>query len=136
MHVIYDPDTLAVRHVIYSCHHSVADYHRAQPHHVEHPEHIPVEDIRLTRSDDGRVLVSTKRQFSDDLTAPETTKVGAELVFEPVPEGATILVNDTERGVMDASQRLEFTPETAGRYQISFVKDGHHRKDMRFEALP
>jgi hypothetical protein len=67
---------------------------------------------------------------------PLTVKVNDEEVVEGVPEGAEMFLNDEPIGTMDASGRLEFTPETAGAYRLRFVARGYKPTEVTFEAVP
>lgn len=80
MNILYDPETLQVQSVLYSAHQTVRDHHRALPNHVEHPEHIPIDEIALTRSESGEVVVGRKPPpSSEDLFAQKKLAAAARI---------------------------------------------------------
>lgn len=95
---------------------------------VQLPSDVYVERV------DGVVVcrAATPMQVS----CPPTVKVSHEEVIEGVPEGAAMFLNDEPIGAMDASGRLELTPETVGVYRLRFVAKGYKPTEVAFEAVP
>ncbi len=132
MHVLYHSETLAVECVMYDCHEVTARHNRTLPNHVEHPEKIPHREIEIVMLD-GRPTV--RRRAPMPIEAPALMTVGIEALISGVPEGVRIAVDGGDRGVMDASGRIEFTAEVAGFYKFAFSGSGWIGREIEIEAV-
>ena len=127
MIVFYEPTTLTWTHVVSTYDASYLAWVKSTANtqlYIESPTVIPVMELYLVKDSAG-VVTALQKQAMTIACAALSVTLGGDMQFSNVPNGATIVMNGAQIGVMDATGALDITASVAGLYAFTFSLAGY-----------